>query len=384
MQKRKIWGVSVILPLSMILLLLVGCYYIYSLKVAIFGKEYYAAMEQLQGDDIGYFGAKWYWIEYETGRTDESAFATVLGDNGAAFGIQFDYRYTLQSFLVYCVQQDPGAYSMFKPFTTVSKESLKGNQDLANAWLAAYNYHKEDFIEKQKEYCEARYYVPAENALKAKGIKIEDRSEVCKGAILSFVFQGCSPGIAKAVENAGITNNSTDQEFIEKIYTYRANLYPRFKSRYDREKQTALYLLEVSKNGNFAGSVGAFVSPCPGAYVSSEYGPRTAPTAGASSYHRGRDYAAASGTPILATANGQVKSVLNNNIRGNYIVIDHGNGIESWYQHCTTITASVGQIVKAGQKIATVGTTGISTGAHLHFEIHVNGETVDPRTYLIN
>ena len=61
----------------------------------------------------GYFGAKYYWIEYETGKTDDSAFATVLGDGGRAFGIQFDYRYTLQGFLQYCYDADETKYSLF-------------------------------------------------------------------------------------------------------------------------------------------------------------------------------------------------------------------------------------------------------------------------------
>lgn len=127
---------------------------------------------------------------------------------------------------------------------------------------------------------------------------------------------------------------------------------------------------------------GQLSNPCPGARISSEFGPRRAPTAGASTYHRGRDYAAPSGTPIYASADGRVVTASYNSVRGNYVVIDHGNGLQTWYQHASRLYVSAGQKVSRGQNIAAVGTTGVSTGAHLHYEVHVNGTPVDPRKYL--
>lgn len=127
---------------------------------------------------------------------------------------------------------------------------------------------------------------------------------------------------------------------------------------------------------------GRLSNPCPGARISSEFGPRKAPTAGASSYHKGRDYAAPSGTPIYASDSGRVVTASYNSVRGNYVVIDHGNGIQTWYQHASRLFVSQGDSVSRGQNIANVGTTGVSTGAHLHFEVHVNGVAVDPRKYL--
>lgn len=139
--------------------------------------------------------------------------------------------------------------------------------------------------------------------------------------------------------------------------------------------------LENKESGNSAGD-GKYQNPCPGGVVTSEFGPRKSPTPGASTYHLGRDYGAPTGTPIVATSSGTVKSVLENSVRGKFVVIDHGGGIESWYQHCSAIYVSAGQSVAGGTPIAAVGTTGISTGAHLHFEIHENGTPVDPRNYL--
>ncbi len=134
--------------------------------------------------------------------------------------------------------------------------------------------------------------------------------------------------------------------------------------------------------GSVISGNGTLSNPCPGARISSEFGPRRAPTAGASTYHRGRDYAAPSGTPIYASAAGTVITASYNGVRGNYVVIDHGNGLQTWYQHASRLYVSAGQKVSRGQNIAAVGTTGVSTGAHLHYEVHVNGTAVDPRKYL--
>ena len=130
-----------------------------------------------------------------------------------------------------------------------------------------------------------------------------------------------------------------------------------------------------------SGGTGRLQNPCPAAYISSEFGGRTSPGGIGSTNHKGRDYAAALGTPIYAAAAGTVTTVSYNSARGNYVVINHGD-IATLYQHCNSIGVSVGQSVSAGQNIATVGSTGASTGPHLHFEVHVGGMPVDPRLYL--
>lgn len=127
---------------------------------------------------------------------------------------------------------------------------------------------------------------------------------------------------------------------------------------------------------------GFLSNPCPSAYISSEYGPRKAPVPGASTFHEGRDYAAPSGTPIYASADGRVIRKGYQAVRGNYVVVDHGDGIVTWYQHCTSIFVQEGQKVSRGQNIATVGATGRVSGPHLHFIVQVNGRLVDPRKYL--
>ena len=127
---------------------------------------------------------------------------------------------------------------------------------------------------------------------------------------------------------------------------------------------------------------GRLGNPCPSAYISSEFGGRTSPGGIGSTNHKGRDYAAGAGSPIYASASGTVTTVSYNVARGNYVVINHGNGLSTLYQHCSATYVSAGQSVSAGQNIAAVGTTGYSTGPHLHFEVWVNGTPVDPRLYL--
>ena len=98
--------------------------------------------------------------------------------------------------------------------------------------------------------------------------------------------------------------------------------------------------------------------------------------------HTGLDIATTKGTPIGAAAAGTVTYAARKGTYGNLVVIDHGNGIQTYYAHCNSINCSVGQKVSQGQMISTVGTTGNSTGPHLHLEIRINGICYNPKNYL--
>ena len=98
--------------------------------------------------------------------------------------------------------------------------------------------------------------------------------------------------------------------------------------------------------------------------------------------HEGIDVSAAIGTPILAPANGRVVDVRTKGGYGSTVTIDHGYGIQTMYAHCSKIMVRVGQWVERGEKVAEVGTTGIVTAPHLHYEVIVNGQPVDPRTFI--
>jgi murein DD-endopeptidase MepM/ murein hydrolase activator NlpD len=116
--------------------------------------------------------------------------------------------------------------------------------------------------------------------------------------------------------------------------------------------------------------------------ITSAFGYRTAPTAGASTYHKGVDIAVDSGTKVLATKEGKVVTATYSSSAGNYVAIYHGNGLYSYYMHCSLLNVSVGDKVKQGQVIARSGSTGISTGPHLHFAIYKNGNYVNPMYYV--
>lgn len=98
--------------------------------------------------------------------------------------------------------------------------------------------------------------------------------------------------------------------------------------------------------------------------------------------HQGLDIAAAYGTPIKSAADGTVISTGRSGGYGNLVIVDHGNGVQTYYGHCSSITSYVGQQVKAGDVIAKVGSTGNSTGNHLHFEIRLDGKQINPEGYI--
>ncbi|HBI04642.1 MAG TPA: hypothetical protein DDY49_11510, partial [Paenibacillaceae bacterium] len=128
---------------------------------------------------------------------------------------------------------------------------------------------------------------------------------------------------------------------------------------------------------------GQFVWPVRGT-ITSYYGYRSDPFNGRSSYHDGLDIAAPGGTPIHAAASGTVTFAGTMNGYGNVVIIFHGNGLSSFYAHIRNggIKVSKGQSVSQGQYIAQVGSTGRSTGNHLHFSVIKNGSKVDPMSYL--
>lgn len=116
--------------------------------------------------------------------------------------------------------------------------------------------------------------------------------------------------------------------------------------------------------------------------ITSEYGNRTNPVSGEYLMHSGVDIAADQGTEIRAAYSGIVSEVGSNSVGGNYISLVHRDGSETLYCHCSKIIAEKGDVIRAGEAIALVGSTGRSTGPHLHFEITVDGKTEDPLLYL--
>lgn len=146
------------------------------------------------------------------------------------------------------------------------------------------------------------------------------------------------------------------------------------------ENQNTAQNTTPSGNGQ---STGSMMWPCPSSKrVTSDYGPRTSPTNGASSNHKGIDIGAAYGADIVASDGGTVLVATYSSSGGNYVIIDHGGGLCTVYMHASSLTVSAGQTVSKGQVIAKVGSTGISTGNHLHFGVTLNGVYVSPWGYV--
>ena len=117
--------------------------------------------------------------------------------------------------------------------------------------------------------------------------------------------------------------------------------------------------------------------------VTSEFGYRRDPFTGETRGHTGIDIAVPTGTPVRAALPGVVTTATYNaGGYGYYVMIDHGNGMVTLYAHCSKLVARVGSTVQAGDIVSLSGSTGRSTGPHLHFEVRINGQRVNPRSYL--
>lgn len=116
--------------------------------------------------------------------------------------------------------------------------------------------------------------------------------------------------------------------------------------------------------------------------VSSGYGMRMHPVLKLKRMHRGIDFPVKEGMAVYATADGTVKTVLEDEAYGKHIVITHSDGYETWYSSLSAFDVGAGDVVKAGEKIGATGNTGMSTAPHLHYEVRLNGEAVDPADYL--
>lgn len=116
--------------------------------------------------------------------------------------------------------------------------------------------------------------------------------------------------------------------------------------------------------------------------ITSRFGYRSSPGGIGSTNHKGLDIAASCGTPIYAAAAGTVEFSGNKGELGKLVIINHGNGVKTYYAHCNSLKLSAGQTVEAGDNIATVGKSGTATGYHLHFEVRVNGVSKNPQNYL--
>lgn len=179
--------------------------------------------------------------------------------------------------------------------------------------------------------------------------------------------------IAGAIHTAadGISHDG-DEEFRE--------LFDSWQALDDGGQVTAAGLIERAPHTNI--SVPSRM-PVDGVRLTSGYGMRDHPILRQRSQHNGVDLAAARGTPVYATADGQIGRAQYFGSYGNYVQIEHGGAMQTRYAHLSSYTVNAGETVRKGDLIGYIGSTGRSTGPHLHYEVRVEGEPVDPIPYMV-
>lgn len=171
----------------------------------------------------------------------------------------------------------------------------------------------------------------------------------------------------------------------EKDIKAQENRIQQLEAEIKRKEEEARKAAEAAGQSYKTVSLGNinFIWPCPSSSrITSGFGGRSSPTEGASSNHQGIDIGASSGSDIIAAASGTVVVSTYSYSAGNYVMLSHGGGVYTVYMHCSKLLVSEGQTVSQGQSIAKVGSTGYSTGPHLHFGIRTGGRYVDPRNYV--
>ena len=221
-------------------------------------------------------------------------------------------------------------------------ETLKQNADIT------YKYYAVTFNNENKGYV---------NTLEeAEQIVEEIKAEHQENLDLNI---GISEYYTVNVDDAKKIDESTELTLAKKEVEESVDNYINVESR----TVNGVYLAETPITGRITSRFGAYENVRSGA-------------------HTGLDIAAPKGTPIFATAGGTVIHASPMGSYGNLVIISHDNGVETYYAHCSKIQVSVGQKVSAGEQIALVGSTGNSTGDHLHLEIRVNGKPINPQKYL--
>lgn len=170
-----------------------------------------------------------------------------------------------------------------------------------------------------------------------------------------------------------------DRFLVEKLYTWVSRLY----QGAELETQSVEELYEVLKGREFQLASTPSILPAKG-WVTSHFGYRIDPFTGRRALHKGLDVVARRGTPIIAPADGVVSFAGRYGSYGNTVMVFHGYGISTLYAHAEDIVVRVGQQVKRGDVLSTVGTTGRSTAPHLHYEVIVHGVKVDPRKFVLD
>ena len=229
--------------------------------------------------------------------------------------------------------------------------------------LAEYDAELLETVKKQKQDIETTQKILAE---KKKQVVESKQSQQKKKQVLENTKTMREYYISKLSEEEQVLQNQIDE--------YNAQV---------SEIEAEIKLLALNSiSEDYIG--GAMIGPIPGyTGITSQFGMRVHPITGAYKLHTGVDVGAPIGASFVAAANGIVTKATYNHAYGNMVIIDHGGGVQTLYAHGSEIVVQVGQTVETGTEVLKVGSTGYSTGPHAHFEIRINGQTVDPIEYLL-
>ncbi len=221
--------------------------------------------------------------------------------------------------------------------------------------------------ERDRDVVEERKQLIAERKLKLK----TDRAALAQVRVARAKVLRARRAIVadKSELLAGIRNNQTRLDRIER------------ELEAQESRLQSILAAASSSTGPLPTGGGQFLWPASGP-LTSGYGPRTHPIFGDVRMHTGIDIGAGYGAPVIASDSGEVAYVGAMSGYGNVVVIDHGGGLATTYNHLSSFGVTSGQSVARGQVIAGVGCTGYCTGPHLHFEVRINGSPVDPMPYL--
>lgn len=183
--------------------------------------------------------------------------------------------------------------------------------------------------------------------------------------------------IIDSIGNANVCFDIKEAHLINPEITTNSELMELVNEQYKQVvKKTALATVKKTDRGTYIDTGIEFESPLSG-YITSRYGYR-----GGGEFHTGLDIAKPIGTPIYAAATGEVIYSGKKGTYGNVVIIQHADNVITYYAHCKDLLVKEGDFVVSGTQIATIGMTGRTTGPHLHFEVRINGKTVNPEHYI--
>ncbi len=242
---------------------------------------------------------------------------------------------------------------------------MRSDKELENA----YRQSVEELKSVKAEYEEAKAEMEDSKA-ELVALKAQQEKDIAEATAVISSLQSDISSNSSVLNELSAQEQALNSEIQKKVAELN-------KQQEDAKKNTG-----GSSGGGSATGTGNLVWPSYCTYITSRQGPRTHPVTGEYKNHGGTDIGASYGSAIYAADSGTVVYSSDgwNGGWGNYVMIDHGNGMQTLYAHMSSRAVSVGQTVSAGQTIGYVGSTGMSTGPHLHFEMYINGSRIDPQT----